>query len=53
MDYALKNYCDHFRGKGLPSELDGNVPGRLLPDEARINEMRKTSFRFQVNAYGA
>ena len=49
MDYTLKNHYDHYRAKGLPPELEGKVPGRLLPDVARVNEMRKTSFGFQVN----
>lgn len=48
MDYTLKMHYDHYRAKGLPPELEGKVPGRLLSDAARIDAMRKTSFGCQV-----
>ena len=51
MDYTLKNYYDSYRGKGLPPELVGQVPGRLLQDQSRINEMRKHSFGFPLSSH--
>ena len=49
LDYTLKNYYDSFRKKGLPPELQGQVPGTLVKDEEKIKEMRKTNFGFQVS----
>ena len=49
MDHTLKNHYDNYRKNGLPPELVGKVAGRLLPDVAKMKEMRKPSFGFQVN----
>lgn len=47
-DYTLKAHYDSIRKKGLPPELQGQVPGWLWPDEAKVKEMRKNSFGFAL-----
>jgi len=49
MDYTLKNYYDHCRKDGLPSQLETLVEGKLISDQAKISEMRKRSFGFELN----
>lgn len=49
MDYTLKNHYDHWRTKGLPPELKGQIAGQLIQDQNKISEMRKKSFGFQLN----
>lgn len=49
VDYTLKNHYDNYRKEGLPPELRGQVPGKLLQDQAKIKEMRGYGFGFQLN----
>lgn len=49
MDYTLKNHYDNYRKEGLPPELKGQVPGKLLQDQTKVKEMRGYGFGFQLN----
>lgn len=48
MDFVLKSHYDNWRRRGLPPELSGQVPGRLLQDQAKVEEMRDKSFGFKL-----
>lgn len=41
MDYTLKNHYDNYRKEGLPPELQGKLPGRLLSNDEKIKEFRR------------
>ncbi len=49
VDYTLKKHYDYHREKGLPPELVGKVPGRLLPDSEILSQMRSRNFGFLLN----
>jgi CRISPR/Cas system-associated exonuclease Cas4 (RecB family) len=41
LDLQFKRYFDRYRGLGtLPPEVDGQLPGKLLPDLGRIEQWR-------------
>jgi len=42
MDLVIKTYFDLYRGQNrLPPELEGKLPGRLLPDQELLNRWRR------------
>lgn len=53
IDLALKAYYDHFRGKrDLPPMLEGELKGRLLPDQALVDRFRSDGFGFEDEELG-
>ncbi|MFH2062980.1 MAG: PD-(D/E)XK nuclease family protein [bacterium] len=41
MDLVIKDYFDRYRSQGeLPPEIDGQVPGRLVPEQELMNRWR-------------